>query len=50
MLHIIPGPSNRVDEISLGDLLPARKVSRGNLGIDLDLGIGREEVLCNIPL
>lgn len=45
MLRILPSPAHRILQIRLGDLLPARKVPRGDLGVDLDARVGRDEVL-----
>lgn len=46
MFRLLPRPPNCLDEIGLGDLLPGREVTSGDLGVDLDAGVGWNEVFC----
>jgi hypothetical protein len=36
MLSFLPSPADGSEQIGIRDLLPAGKISRSNLGIDLD--------------
>jgi hypothetical protein len=45
MLGLFPGSPDGLREISLGDLLAAREVTGGDLGIDFDTRVRRDEVV-----
>jgi hypothetical protein len=45
VLRFLPGPSNGLEQICLGNLLATRKVPSRNLGVDLDPRVGWNEVL-----
>ena len=47
MVGLLPRPANRLRQVRLSDLLPARKVSRSDLRIDLDARVGWEQVFCS---
>jgi hypothetical protein len=46
VFSLLPGPTNSLDKISLGDLLAAREVPSSYLGIDLDTRVGGNEMIC----
>lgn len=43
MLRFLPSPAHSLGQIGLCDLLPARKVARGDLGVNLDARVRRDE-------
>jgi hypothetical protein len=48
MLHLLPSPANRLDEIGLGERLGTREITSGDLGIDFDTRVGWDEVVFTI--
>ena len=48
VLRLLPAPTDRLDEIRLSDLLAAGEVACGDLGVDLDARVGRQQVICSL--
>ena len=48
MFRFFPRPSNSLEQVCLRDLLTAREVSSGNLGVDFDTRVGRDEVVWDV--
>lgn len=48
MLSLLPRPSNRLNQIALGNALPARIIPSRDLRVDLDTAVGRDEVLGDV--
>lgn len=45
VLCLLPSTTNGFNEIGLGELLAAREVSGRDLRVDLNAGVGRQEVV-----
>lgn len=48
MISLLPSPSNSLSQILLNDLLPAGKVTRSDLRVDLDARVGWDQVIGNV--
>lgn len=48
VLRLLPSPADSLNEISLSDLLAAREVPSGDLGVDLNTRVRWKEVVCII--
>ena len=45
VLGLLPGPAHSLDQVGFCDLLAAREVASGDLRVDLDGRVGRQEVV-----
>lgn len=48
MLRLLPRPPNSLEQVRLRDLLPTRKVPRGDLCVNLDARVGWDQVVRDV--
>ena len=45
MFGLFPGTTNSLDEVGLGELFTAGEVARSDLCVDLNTGVGRQQMV-----